>query len=203
MRNVYHSMVLALIAAGVAILAPPPIAAHCDTLGGPVITTAQLALKTGDVTPALKWVKPEYEAEVRSAFARAMYVRSQGPEARELADTYFFETLVRLHRAGEGAPYTGLKSEPAEPEIAATDNALETNSVEALVKMLTDEVSLSVRRRFARTAETRMHADDSIVAGRKYVATYVELTHYVEGLHKAAVGGSHGVQTQTDTHGDH
>ena len=203
MRHVYHGIVLVLIVAGVAIVATPPIAAHCDTLGGPVITTAQLALKTGDVTPVLKWVKPEYEAEVRNAFARTIKVRSQGTEARELADTYFFETLVRVHRAGEGAPYTGLKSEPVEPEIAATDNALESNSVDALVKMLTDEMSVSVRRKFARTTEARKHADDSVVAGREYVATYVELTHYVEGLHKATAGGSQGVQTQTDTHSGH
>ncbi len=201
MRHTYFSVALVLIVAGVAIFAPPTIAAHCDTLGGPVITTAQLALKTSDVTPVLKWVKPEYEDQVRSAFARAVRVRSQGPEAQELADTYFFETLVRLHRAGEGALYSGLRSEPVEPEIAATDQALETNSAEALVKMLNQEITLSLGQKFVRAAEAKRHAGDSVVAGREYVAAYVELTHYVEGLHKAAVGGSHDVQKQTDTHG--
>ena len=36
-------------------------------------------------------------------------VRKTGKEARDLADEWFFETVVRLHREGEGAPYTGLR----------------------------------------------------------------------------------------------
>ena len=31
--------------------------AHCDTLDGPVVTTAKAALEKGDVTPLLKWVR--------------------------------------------------------------------------------------------------------------------------------------------------
>lgn len=78
--------------------------AHCDTLGGPVVAVAKQALEKGDVTPVLKWVKKENEGEIRAAFKKTLTVRSKGPEARELADMYFFETLVRLHRAGEGPP---------------------------------------------------------------------------------------------------
>lgn len=184
------------IVIGMAMLVPSPMAAHCDTLGGPVIAAAKLALKTGDVTRVLKWVKPEHEAEIRNAFARTMKVRNQGPEAQELADSYFFETLVRVHRAGEGAPYTGIKAEPVEPPIAATDKALETGSVEPLVKMVTNEIANGIRQRFAHTAEVRKHADDSVAAGREYVTAYVELTHYVEGLHKAGSGADlHGGDT--------
>ena len=180
----------------VAILIPNPASAHCDTLNGPVIAAAKLALNNGDVTPVLKWVKPEHEAEIRQSFARTMKVRGQGAEAQDLADNYFFETLVRLHRAGEGAPYTGLKSEPVEPQIAATDKALETGSAEPLVKMVTEDAANGIRQRFAHAAEARKHASDSVNAGREYVAAYVELTHYVEGLHGATSGGGvHGGQT--------
>jgi hypothetical protein len=42
-------------------------------------------------------------------FTKTLAVRKQSKEAKELADMYFFETLVRIHCAGEGAPYTGLK----------------------------------------------------------------------------------------------
>src|SRR3990172_5644367 len=76
--------------------------AHCDTMDGPVVVEARAALEKGEVTPALKWVKPEYEEEVKAAFAKAIQVRSKGPEAKEVADAYFLETLVRLHRSGEG-----------------------------------------------------------------------------------------------------
>jgi hypothetical protein len=93
-----------------AMLASPPRAiAHCDTLDGPVVRDARAALEARDVTPVLKWVEAEKEPEVREAFRHALAVRALGPEARTLADRFFFETLVRVHREGEGEPYTGLK----------------------------------------------------------------------------------------------
>jgi len=100
-----------LIAVTVVLLVASPenASAHCDTLNGPVVTAARVALQRGDVTSVLKWVKSTEEREVRDAFRRTMAVRGASAEARDLADLYFFETLVRLHRQGEGEPYTGLK----------------------------------------------------------------------------------------------
>src|SRR4030065_373974 len=90
---------------GMAVWFSPNIAgAHCDTLAGPVVVTAKAALEKGDVTPILKWVKKGNEGEIKEAFKKTLAVRKQGKEAQELADMYFFETLVRIHRAGEGAP---------------------------------------------------------------------------------------------------
>lgn len=111
--------------------------AHCDTLDGPVVQTARTALEKGDVTPLLKWVQADDEKEIRTAFQKTLAVRTKGAEAKELADMYFFETLVRIHRAGEGAPYTGLKpGEAVDPAIALADRALETGSVDKLVNVL-------------------------------------------------------------------
>ena len=92
------------LALGVGLLYPGQAAAHCDTLAGPVVAAAQTAMDSADITPILKWVSAEDEAQIRAAFAQTLAVRKQSPEARELADKYFFETLVRIHRAGEGAP---------------------------------------------------------------------------------------------------
>src|SRR5512145_18046 len=102
---------LALAAAGVLCLTLVPRAAiaHCDTLDGPVVKDARAALDSKDVTAVLKWVRQDKEAEIREAFQHALGVRALGSEARALADRFFFETLVRVHREGEGAPYTGLK----------------------------------------------------------------------------------------------
>ncbi len=163
-------------------------AAHCDTMDGPVVAAARQALQTGEVTPVLKWVKKDSEAEIRAAFARAMKVRAQGAEARELADLYFFETLVRVHRAGEGAAYNGLKPAGAELEsgIAEADQALDSGSVEKLVRTVNANIAAGLRRRFARVRETRKHADASVAAGREYVEAYVEFIHYVERLHAEA-----------------
>ena len=114
---------------------------HCDTLTGPVVLAAQEALNKGDITPVLKWVKKEQEKEVKEAFKKTLAVREKGADIKELADMYFYETLVRLHRAGEGAPYTGLKHEKPEPAITLADEALQKSSVAVLEKMLVKEVS--------------------------------------------------------------
>ena len=79
----------------------PSLNAHCDTMNGPVVASARQALESGDLTPVLKWIPQTSEAEARAAFARTLQVRAASPAARELADFYFFETLVRLHRTGE------------------------------------------------------------------------------------------------------
>ena len=165
--------------------------AHCDTLNGPVVAAAKEALAKGDITPVLKWIKPENEAEVREVFKKALVVRGKGPEAQELTDTYFFETLVRIHRAGEGAPYTGLKAEAVEPLVAAADKALETGTVDNLVKMVTEKAAHGIRDRFRDTLAKKKRADEGVKAGREFVEAYVLFTHYVEGIHVAA-GGAHG-----------
>jgi len=166
----------------------PDIAgAHCDTLAGPVVITAKAALEKGDVTPVLKWVKKENEVEIREAFTKTLAVRKQNKEAKELADMYFFETLVRIHRAGEGAPYTGLKpGEAIEPIIAESDKALESGSVENLVKDVKDAVAKGIQDKFTHAKETKKHADESVEAGREYVEAYVVFTHYVERLYNDA-----------------
>ena len=163
--------------------------AHCDTMDGPVVKTAQAALEKGDVTPVLKWIKLAHEAEIREAFKRTVAVRGLGKEAKDLADRYFFETLVRLHREGEGAPYTGLKpAGTVEPVIAASDKALDSGSVDALTKEITRLVTEGIRHRFRETMEKKKHADESVAAGREFVEAYVKFTHYVERLHVDAAG---------------
>ena len=164
--------------------------AHCDTLDGPVVQTARIALEKGDITPLLKWVQADDEKEIRAAFQKTLVVRTKGAEAKELADMYFVETLVRIHRAGEGAPYTGLKPGAAvDPAVALADKALESGSVDKLVDVLSKAMSNGIRERFQHAGETRKHANDSVAAGREYVKAYVIFTHYVEGLHAMIKGG--------------
>ncbi|HPK02375.1 MAG TPA: DUF6448 family protein [Candidatus Sumerlaeota bacterium] len=183
-----------LAAVGLLVLAAPAARAHCDTLDGPVVGDAREALKQRDVTPVLKWVRAEDEAEIREAFDETLEVRELNETARELADRYFFETLVRVHRAVEGAPYTGLK--PAGTEVAAgirlADEALETGSVDEVVERLQAELEEGVGARLKRSHALRQHAAESVAAGREYVEAYVEAIHYVEGLHGAIEGAAHG-----------
>lgn len=169
--------------------------AHCDTLDGPVVKEARVALDKGDITPLLKWVRPSDEKEIQDAFKRTLTVRAKDGDSRELADMYFFETLVRVHRAGEGAPYTGLKPGVAiDPAVALADRALEDGSIDKLVTVLTGAMAKGIRERFQHADELQNHADESVDAGRKFVESYVIFTHYVEGLHTIikGKGGHHG-----------
>ncbi len=187
MKRTGMRLATAVTAAIVILLALQQFAwAHCDTLDGPVVRDARAALSAGDVTAVLKWVKPGHEAEIRQAFDKAVSVRSLGADAMALADQYFFETLVRLHREGEGAAYTGLK--PAghvAPPVAAADNALAAGSIESLIPKVRQEVEHGIKERFERVMQTAAHKDDSVEAGREYVEAYVIFTHYLEGLHNA------------------
>ena len=200
MRKTSIIFVYALVAA----LAAGSVFAHCDTANGPVIPEAKAALAAGDATPILKWVMPADEEAVKTAFAKAVAVRTQSPEAQELADQYFLETLVRLHRAGEGAPYTGIKDEPVEPIVALADGALAAGSADEMIGKITGHVGQAVREKFDRALQARKHKDDSVEAGREYVAAYVAYVHFVEGVHAAVMSaGSHAHAPATAIHAAH
>jgi len=173
------------------LITPAEVFGHCDGMDGPVVKAAQQALVKDDVNLVLIWVPANDEAEIRKVFAKTLAVRKLNAEARELADLYFFETLVRIHRTGEGAPYTGLKPAGRDlgPAIPAADKAIETGVVEPLVKLITSESANGIRGRFQKvTAAKKFNAED-VSAGRGYVKAYFEFVHYVEGLHEAVQGG--------------
>lgn len=181
-----------LLVTGLSLFIARPIQAHCDTMDGPVVKDAIAALEAGDATAVLKWIRPEDEREIHTLLDQVKVVRAQGKSAQALADRYFFESLVRIHRAGEGAPYTGLKpAGTAEPVIAASDQALDRGKIDTLVDKITGHIAEGIRQRFQTTLAAKQHAEDSVPAGRAYVAAYVEFTHYVEGLHQAAAGTAH------------
>ena len=182
---------LSVLAIGfVFLLMPATVFGHCDGIDGPVVKAAQQALAKGDVNPILIWVQANDEAEIRRVFAKTLAVRKLNPEARELADLYFFETLVRIHHAGEGASYTGLKPAGRDlgPAIPAADKAIETGAVEPLLKLITSESTNGIRERFQKATAAKKFNVEDVKAGREYVKAYVEFVHYVEGLHEFVQG---------------
>jgi len=166
---------------------------HCDGMDGPVVTLAKKALETGNVKLALPWVQAQDEGEIHKAFDHAMSVRKLGPQAQELADRHFFETLVRIHRAGEGAPFTGLKPAGRDlgPAIPAADRALENGSVDTVVGLITDAVAQGIRERFQAAWSKRRFGPNDVEAGREYVEAYVPYIHFVERLYGMAKESAH------------
>jgi hypothetical protein len=167
---------------------------HCDGLDGPVVQAAQKAIANGDVNLVVIWVQKSDEDQIRKAFKETLAVRKLSPEARQLADTHFFETLVRLHRAGEGAGFTGLKPAGRDlgPAIPAADKALHDGNAEALVKLLAATIQDGVREHFNEALTKQKFPKDDVDAGRAFVKAYVEYIHCIQALYETATHPTHG-----------
>lgn len=191
---------LTTMLAAAAFFAPQTAQAHCDGLDGPVVKAARTALTESNINLVLIWVRKDDEAQIKQAFEKTIAVRKLNTEARELADLYFFETLVRVHRAGEGAPYTGLKPGGRDlgPAIPAADKALETGHLDPVVKLLSETMERGLREHFQEAVAKKKFEPNDVQAGREFVKTYVEYIHYVEGLHDAVVSAAHGHFAETD-----
>ena len=187
-------LVWAVLLFGLALFTPAPLIAHCDGLDGPVVKAAQKALDTRDPAFALIWVQASDEREILAAFEQTLAVRALNPQARELADRFFFETLVRVHRAGEGAPFMGLKPAGRDlgPAIPAADKAIEDGSIQVVLNLLTEVMHARLREHFDEVIHAKSFKTSDITAGRAFVKAYVEFIHYVERLYEASTTAAHG-----------
>ena len=167
-----------------------PRTGNCDALDGPLVTLARKALETGDVAHVLPWVPPADEDGICRAFRDALAARQPGGHARELADRRFFETLVRVHRAAEGLPYTGLRpaGEDTGSPLPDAERALETGLTRSLVSLFTDAVRSGLHRHFHAAVTRKSFATEDVAAGRQYVEAYESYIRYVERLWLAAAG---------------
>ena len=182
-KKIQNGLVGSTVLLAAALLTPAAALAHCDTMDGPVVTAAQKALADGNVNRVLIWVPPTDEAAIKTAFQKTLNIRKLSPESRELADMYFFETLVRIHRAGEGAPYTGLKPAGLDlgPIIPAADKAVADGNVEPLLKLLPAATQAAVQKHFEEVLAKKNFDVNDISAGRAYVAAYVTFVHAAVG----------------------
>ena len=186
--RIRNSAILVAISALVAVFAPSTALGHCDALDGPVVTAARAALEKKDVAPVLKWIGPESEPELRAAFDRVLSVRTLTPDSREVADRFFFETVVRLHRAKEKEPFEGLKPAGTDPgpAVRAADRSLDVGSPDAAIQVVSQRAAEALRRLHARVLAARGRSEESPAAGREFTAAYAEYVHFVETLYRAA-----------------
>jgi hypothetical protein len=157
--------------------------AHCDTMDGPVIADARKAIEKNNVNYVLKWVRAQDEAEIKNALSLMLKVRGLSAEAKELSEKYFFETLVRVHRTGEGVPYTGVKpiGTPVDEKIKAADKSIEVGNLSPL-KDVTERNKLEeLTKRFDKVMALRNFDVNNVEAGREYVEAYVQFFHFAEG----------------------
>jgi hypothetical protein len=187
-------MMAAVVGAAVAI-SPQNARAHCDAVDGPVAKTVEKALESGNVNPVLAYAPVTAEAEILAAFDQSRKVRDLGLDARILADRAFMETVIRLHRAGEGAPYTGLKPAGLDygPVVPAADVAVETGDLTKLKAVLVEEIDHALSERLshvrelqAASLEPKTAAD--IPAARERVSAELGFITFAESIRQAAIG---------------
>jgi hypothetical protein len=166
---------------------------HCDAKDGPVVQGALRALETEDVEEALRFAPVDAEAEIRAAFDMALAARKAGPAAQEVAGNYFAETVVRLHRAGEGAPYTGLKPVGLDvgPVIPVAERAIETGSVDELVTLLSDTLQHEAKRRFDHVMELKTRSSHGLQEAREYTSAMLGLQVWSHKLGLAMRAAAH------------
>lgn len=187
MYSTIKSSILIAVLLFTGLILPNQVEAHCDSMDGPVVLAAQEALETGDVNLVLIWVNEEQEGQIRESFQQALDVRDENEKVREIADMYFLETLVRLHRESEGATYTGLKPAGTDfgPVIPAGDHALETGSLKELRDLIVQEFEAGLHAYFDEMMEAKAFDTNDVEAGREFVHKYVEFMHYAAPVYRA------------------
>jgi hypothetical protein len=157
--------------------------AHCDTRDGPVVAAGINAIKHKNINYALIWVKPAFEKEIKEAFESTMKVRILNDEAEKLADNYFLETLVRLHRTGEGMAYTGIKPSgtPVDKKILAADKSIAIGNLSPLKDLISKNNFAELKRRFEKVMLLKNYDVNNVSAGREYIEAYVQFFHFAEG----------------------
>lgn len=169
--------------------------AHCDRVNGPVAVAAKKALQTGDSAHALIWVTDQQADELKSIFEQSLEVYAKGGDSQELAERYFMESTVRLHRQAEGMPYTGLK--PARPnpdDIQVAEEALESGDVAEVTDLLAQEIRHKISELHANVMAAKDNKDQSVETGREWADAYVQYVVYIHGLYQnIQAGPAHGV----------
>ncbi len=204
LNRVIVAFAAAAIVVTVMIWPAPTASAHCDSENGPVVAAARDALESGDVDRVLPYVKADQEAELTAAFEQTLDIRKRGSDVRELADQYFLETTVRLHRVGEGASYTGIKdaTEPG-PALAAAEASLGAGTPDEVIGVLDETVQTAVSERFQGVLDARAaeEADPSVETARERVEAELMFEKYVLDIDAALHADPHGETPAEEEHG--
>lgn len=162
--------------------------AHCDSYDGPVIKDAVKALETNNVNLVLKWITPEQEQEITSLFKKTFSLKNGDKEIYAIVEKHFFETLVRLHRETEGAPYTGLKPAGTTKQIIKlSDQSLEEHDLDGFLKKLNNHIAKVLKEKYLKVESLEKVKNESVENGRAYVQAYVDYTHTIEAIHAPLV----------------
>jgi hypothetical protein len=190
MRTTFQSILSIVFVSLFMILGSLPASAHCDSYDGPTIKDAVKALETNNVKLVLKWITPAQEKEIIPLFNKTYALKSGDKEVYNIVEKHFFETLVRLHRETEGAPFTGLKPAGTTKQIVLlSDQALENKNIDELIGKIGNHLAKMIREKFEKVAALDKVKNDSSEKGREYVEAYIDYIHTLEAIHGIVMQG--------------
>lgn len=167
---------------------------HCDTRDGPVAKAVRKALEAENVNYILIWIPESSENELKKVFEKALKARKLGGAAKDIADDWVLETAVRLHRAGEGAPYTGVKPAGLDegPVVPKAEKAIDTGDPKEVIHFINLTIEEELQRRFKLVYSKKNFNEDDVAAGREYVHAFIGFVVYSHHLYTNIVSnGNH------------
>ena len=116
-------------------------------MDGPTVIDGQKAMKENNINYALKWVQPKAEKELKEAFELSMKVKDLSPESKQISEKYFLGELVRIHRQGEDASYTGVKAAGTtiDKKVLAADKSIELGNLSPLENLIEKDKKAELR----------------------------------------------------------
>lgn len=160
-------------------------------MNGPVVRAAREALEKGNVNLVLPWAPKDAEAEIKNAFKRTLAARKLGKDAEDVAYVWFFETVVRLHRTGEGAPYTGLKPAGLDegPVVPRAEKALEDGDPKEVILFIEHAVAERLQKMFSDAMSKKKHDANDVDAAREYVEAMLGFILFSHKLYMQITSG--------------
>ena len=170
--------------------------AHCDTMEGPLVLDAKNAINQNNVNIVLKWVPAANETEIRDAFNQMMRVRVLSGDAKDLAEKYFFDTLVRIHRNAEGVAFTGVKplGTPIDKKVKAADKSIEVGNLSPMKGMIAKDGMPELAERFEKVLSQKNFDVNNVEAGREYIEAYVQFFKFAEGEVEGHAAKGHDIE---------
>ncbi|MDR7855243.1 DUF6448 family protein [Tissierella sp.] len=191
--RIFKSVMGLMTAIAIMIMLPISASAHCDTMDGPTVIDGLEAMEENNINHALIWVMPDYEAEITEVFELSMKVKDLSPDAKALAEQYFLSELIRVHRAGEGAPFTGVKPSgtTVDKVVIAADESIAIGDLSPMEGLIEEERMQELEERFDNAMALKDFDVNDVEAGREYIEAYVKFFKFAEGEedHHGEVGG--------------
>jgi hypothetical protein len=156
-----------------------------DITNGSVMDAAKMALDTGNVNYVLIWVPEASENKLKNLFAKTVCERRDRKDVQDIAFDWYFETVNRLHRAGEGTLYTcmnlaGLDERSVVPKVK---RVIETGEAEEIIGFIPKTQEHDFRHRFRHVMEKKNYDVNNVVDGRAYVAAFTDFIVYLHHIY--------------------